>query len=768
MHDIEGIRYPLLRNRALDAMTQPQHILCPRCRQLGRRTAQYCGYCGHDMILNNPGPPFYITRVLKEGGQGAVYEAVGDDGKVYAIKEMIDRFDTVQDRDDALDRFDKEALILQQLSHPRIPRIYAHYQDEGRHYLTMDFVYGEDLEELINREGALPERQVLEWADQISDVLSYLHDNGLIYRDVKPSNIMIDQQDGGIKVVDFGIAKVLQSAARGTQIGTPGYSPPEQYQGLADKESDIYALGATLHHLLTGRDPTQHPPFNFPPVRDLQPQVSQRTSNAIQHALHMNPEDRFQSMAEFRAALGFKPISLQQPPAQVDSVIAALRRSRSVMRSRRTSRSTKAQTARTSTILRSVSATKASSIRSKSTSQSMPAAQALVTPTQPTPPAQPPAYALVDAAPAAPQATLPPTAAPSPAPQVQPAAHAPGDAAPTVEAAPNAAPQPAPPATPPKATPPTATPQPMPAAQAPNTPSQPTSQPTPTQAAHTPAPSPQPTSPPMPAVQAPVTPPNALLPPKPAPQPASVTQASEAAPQAAPAAQAPEAAPQAAPVDTASKPTPPKAAAPVTLVAQASVAQTPVAAPKPTPRPAPPAPPVAQAPDVRTPVASQFAPSVQTTSATATSQTTVTLPQESTADPPVAQRRARSGNRRFILGGILVVIIMFSIGVVGVFSGGFAPSPSGPTPAPLVLVQQSYVARDIQIIVPTTTDEAGLKRAFDLAFTEVVRTQLGPEVKIQADTLAYVAGQPPEKMADTAQGSQYRASLEGIILVPQP
>jgi hypothetical protein len=111
---------------------------------------------------------------------------------------------------------------------------------------------------------------------------------------------------------------------------------------------------------------------------------------------------------------------------------------------------------------------------------------------------------------------------------------------------------------------------------------------------------------------------------------------------------------------------------------------------------------------------------------------------------------------------------MFSIGVVGVFSGGFAPSPSGPTPAPLVLVQQSYVARDIQIIVPTTTDEAGLKRAFDLAFTEVVRTQLGPEVKIQADTLAYVAGQPPEKMADTAQGSQYRASLEGIILVPQP
>lgn len=259
------------------------------------------------MVLNNAGPRYYITRVLKAGGQGAVYETVGDDGKVYAVKEMLDRFTDAKERAEAIARFEHEANMLEQLSHPRIPRVYAHFQDEGRHYLAMDFVRGEDLEDIAEREGAIAQAQVLEWADQITDVLGYLHDKGLIYRDMKPSNVMIDKQNGGIKVVDFGIAKVLQPAVRGTQIGTPGYAPPEQYQGLAGRSSDVFALGATLHHLLTGRDPTSQPPFTFPRVRDLQPQVSQRVCDAISHALQMKPEDRFQSMDEFRVALGFAP-----------------------------------------------------------------------------------------------------------------------------------------------------------------------------------------------------------------------------------------------------------------------------------------------------------------------------------------------------------------------------------------------------------------------------------------------------------------------------
>jgi serine/threonine-protein kinase len=111
------------------------------------------------------------------------------------------------------------------------------------------------------------------------------------------------EADGKVKLIDFGIAKVFERAERGTQIGTPGYAPPEQYQGLATVESDIYALAATLHHMLTGRDPRDEPPFSFPPVYGLKPTISKRTSEALQKALQMNPDDRFQSIAEFRAAL---------------------------------------------------------------------------------------------------------------------------------------------------------------------------------------------------------------------------------------------------------------------------------------------------------------------------------------------------------------------------------------------------------------------------------------------------------------------------------
>lgn len=235
-----------------------QEILCPSCYQPNARKAYICAYCRHDLTLNNDQPSdhlrYWLTRVIKSGGQGAVYEGIDQHGKTYAIKEMLDRFDDPRERNEAVMRFNSEAELLQQLTHPRIPRVYSHFTDEGRHYLTMDFVHGTDLDTLLERNPqGFPEAQVLEWAMQISDVLGYLHDKGLIYRDVKPSNIMVEQ-DGGIKLVDFGIAKVFTPTQRGTQIGTPGYAPPEQYQGLATPQSDIYALAATLHHLLTGRD----------------------------------------------------------------------------------------------------------------------------------------------------------------------------------------------------------------------------------------------------------------------------------------------------------------------------------------------------------------------------------------------------------------------------------------------------------------------------------------------------------------------------------
>lgn len=284
-------------------MQQP--LICPACHAPNLPRARFCQQCGYDLILNNDGPRFFLTRVIKEGGQGAVFEGRSETGEVVAVKEMLDRFTDPAERAEAVRRFVAEAETLGKLSHPRIPRIYASFNDGGRHYLVMEFIQGEDLDDLVAREGPQPEARVLAWADELCDVLDYLHGNGLIYRDMKPSNVMLEQPAGTLKVIDFGIARVFQPQQRGTQIGTPGYAPPEQYQGLATPRSDIYALGATLHHLLSGRDPRDHPPFNFPRLTG----VSARTADAIERALQMRQEDRFQSIAAFRAAL--------QPAAQV-------------------------------------------------------------------------------------------------------------------------------------------------------------------------------------------------------------------------------------------------------------------------------------------------------------------------------------------------------------------------------------------------------------------------------------------------------------------
>jgi serine/threonine-protein kinase len=295
-------------------------ILCPICHKPNTRTtdnyrtARFCQHCGQDVVLNNNGPRYYITRIIKEGGQGAVYQAIDDAQRVYAVKEMLDRFTDPKERAEALDRFKAEAQMLMRLVHPRIPRVYASFEDEDRHYLVMDFVRGEDLEDVIRRRGSLPEDEALAIADQMFDVIEYLHRQRppIIFRDMKPSNIMIES-GGSVKVIDFGIAKMLQGTNRGTQIGTPGYAPPEQYQGMATVASDVYSLGATLHHMMTGRDPRDEPPFSFPPVYGLKQSVSRRTSEAVQRALQMKPEDRWSSVAEFRKAL--RPAAPQ--PAQV-------------------------------------------------------------------------------------------------------------------------------------------------------------------------------------------------------------------------------------------------------------------------------------------------------------------------------------------------------------------------------------------------------------------------------------------------------------------
>jgi serine/threonine protein kinase len=277
-----------------------ERILCPLCRAPNRPDARFCQRCGKDVLLDNI---YRITRVIKEGGMGVVYQAVDSDGALYAIKELRDRFTDPQEREEGIRRFLDEARVLRALrGHPAIPQVYRSFIDEGRYYLSMEFVFGDDLEDLLQHRGRFDEAEVLRWADQLCDVLEYLHHNGLIYRDMKPSNIMITH-GGNVKVIDFGIAQLLQSGGHGTTIGTPGYAPPEQYQGITTPQSDVYALAATLHHLLTGRDPRNEPPFSFPPVRELNPDISLTTSRVIEKALQSELNDRYPTIAAFRAAL---------------------------------------------------------------------------------------------------------------------------------------------------------------------------------------------------------------------------------------------------------------------------------------------------------------------------------------------------------------------------------------------------------------------------------------------------------------------------------
>jgi serine/threonine protein kinase len=250
---------------------------------------------------------YQVDRLLGGGGMGMVYLARDQrlSNRSCAIKEMVDHFIDPQQRIEANEYFAREADTLAQLKHPAIPAISDRFDDQNRHYLVMEYVEGRNLEEeLAARGGPLPEGLVIDIARQLCDVLAYLHGlmPPLVYRDMKPSNVMLTA-NGRAVLVDFGIARLFKAQRKGTMIGTLGFAPPEQYQGVADPRSDIYSLGATLHYVITGRDPEKYPPFSFPPVRQLRPDISSNLASAIDHALAYEMADRPAAIREFRDML---------------------------------------------------------------------------------------------------------------------------------------------------------------------------------------------------------------------------------------------------------------------------------------------------------------------------------------------------------------------------------------------------------------------------------------------------------------------------------
>ncbi|WP_338473279.1 serine/threonine-protein kinase [Niallia sp. XMNu-256] len=250
---------------------------------------------------------YEILKLIGRGGMSKVYLAMDKRlNKQWAVKEIEKR---ARDKNNeviiqsAID----EANMIKRLDHPSLPRIVDIIDHESVIYVIMDYIEGEPLSNILEEYGAQPQELVIEWAIQLCEVLDYLHtcDPPIIYRDMKPANVML-KPDGNIKLIDFGIAREYKNKnlADTVSLGTKGYAAPEQFggKGQTDVRTDIYCLGVTLYHLVTGKNPAE-PPYELYPIRYWNPQLSGGLERIIQKCIQLNPADRYQSCAELLYAL---------------------------------------------------------------------------------------------------------------------------------------------------------------------------------------------------------------------------------------------------------------------------------------------------------------------------------------------------------------------------------------------------------------------------------------------------------------------------------
>lgn len=297
-----------------------QEQFCETCGAANSTTARFCQYCA------SPLPFRYTTGSLPEqtllnaryqlemrigqGGMGAVYKAIDTrfNNRPLAVKEMSRAGLSSGQIQEAEDAFERESHLLADLLHPNLPRIYDHFTEEERSYLVMDFIEGQTLEDYLEKAngGPLPLEQVLNWGEQLCDVLNYLHSHQppIIFRDLKPSNVMISES-GHIFLIDFGIARVFKPGQSHdtTALGSPGYAAPEQYgKSQSTPRSDIYSLGALMHHLLTGIDPSEQP-FFFKPASQANAGVPPELDQLLQQMLEMDADKRPASIQEVSRVL---------------------------------------------------------------------------------------------------------------------------------------------------------------------------------------------------------------------------------------------------------------------------------------------------------------------------------------------------------------------------------------------------------------------------------------------------------------------------------
>lgn len=242
---------------------------------------------------------YEILREIGHGGMSVVYLAMDTHlNKQWAVKEIKKKGSGKND-EIIVNSLLAEANLMKRLDHAALPRIVDIIDNGVTIYVVMDYIEGESLDKILNEYGAQPEELVIGWAMQLCDALAYLHAQKppIIYRDMKPANIML-KPEGNIKIIDFGIAREYkeQSLADTTVLGTKGYAPPEQYSGQTDGRSDIFALGMTMHHLLTGIDPRSGEAYA--PVRMWNPELSEGIELIIDKCVEPAPENRYQNCSD--------------------------------------------------------------------------------------------------------------------------------------------------------------------------------------------------------------------------------------------------------------------------------------------------------------------------------------------------------------------------------------------------------------------------------------------------------------------------------------
>jgi len=325
-------------------------LFCPECGATVTPGDPFCGECG--VRLDEPPPPpppptpvqvgqaetnkpmsqkknspagqlepgtllvgrYLIVRRIGGGGMGSVYLAhdrnLADAPR--AVKEMLEMFADAHQREKAIEDFKRESTLLASLEHPSIPTIFDFFVENDRYYLVMKYVNGSDLaSKLRQANGIVDERSVTEWAIQTCDVLDYIHglNPPIIFRDLKPANLMLDERTSRVMLIDFGIARTVAPTQKGvTAIGTMGYAPPELFSGKVDPRSDLYSLGATMFHMITGADPQDNPLLIFdfqknPRPRSINPAITPEMENILIRSTEYKADNRFSSAREMMQVL---------------------------------------------------------------------------------------------------------------------------------------------------------------------------------------------------------------------------------------------------------------------------------------------------------------------------------------------------------------------------------------------------------------------------------------------------------------------------------